>query len=674
MVYLQRISNWLVIFLIVGATEGLAATSNKVAGSAPQGSHSDAQVLPSPLNLTFQTTPPLASPNQFPFLAITTLNLPVPPSWPTDEIVNRICSASGTLADTLFRDTTLVADLNPWLISRNLIIFENATLTIAAGAILHFNPNAGIKVNPDGRLVAIGTAEQRIVMTRAPGSTSSWNGIVFDHTLKENSLEYVDMSYGDQQNQSILVQYSRLLLDHMTWNTTSKIVVEALHPSLLIKNSEFPDVNNQEVIHGEYLRNNEYFILENNRFDRPSEYRDVIDFSDCRRPGPVLEVYNNTFTGGGDDGLDLDGCDAHVEGNTFLNFHKANTSTSTSNAIATGIFNNYSPTIVVARNLFLNNDHAVLLKEDSYLIAENNVFVNCTYGAINYSEWPDRTVDPGKGAYFDGNIFWNNGVTFQNQYAQPGHTNPEIVLNRCIVPLEFHLLGTGNIDVDPQFVDPESDFHLLTISPAIGTGPNGLDMGRYVPSGASIAGEPDSVTTVTMALLSIAGPGITHYQYSVNDPTDSWSSEFSVIDNPQIELTGLQADQSYTVYVRGKNSAGRWQTEPGYATSKTWKVESASRVTRNTLAAPPRSFVLHQNAPNPFNPTTVLEFELADSRMITLKVLDGLGKEVAEIASGYFPAGRYKSIWDARNSPSGIYYARFQAGDFTQTRKMMLIK
>ncbi len=54
--------------------------------------------------------------------------------------------------------------------------------------------------------------------------------------------------------------------------------------------------------------------------------------------------------------------------------------------------------------------------------AENNVFAGCVFGAVNFGEWPDRIVDPGKGAYLDGNIFWNNGSAFENRFARPGMT------------------------------------------------------------------------------------------------------------------------------------------------------------------------------------------------------------------------------------------------------------
>jgi hypothetical protein len=589
---------------------------------------------------------------------------------------NSTLTAQNTLSDTLTGDRTLTADGNPWRVTADVIVPKDVTLTIEPGAVVYFDPSAGIKVQAGGRLVAAGTDNARITLTRTPGSSSPWDGIEFDQTMTDNLLSHVDMTYGDQQNQMILVRYSKLLIDHATWNNTTKIIIEVEHPSLLVRNSVFPDVEQQELIHGVYLRDNEYLIVDGNTFGRPSGYNDVIDFSDCRRPGPVFEVYNNVFTGGGDDALDLDGCDAHIEGNVFMNFHKANSSSSTSNALATGVFNGYSPTIVVARNVFVNNDHAVLLKEDSYMRAENNVFVNCVYGAIDYSEWPDRTVDPGKGAVLEGNIFWNNGSTFQNQFAQPGKKDPLIVMNRCDVSQDLHYLGTGNMDVDPKFVNPGAeDFHLLPDSPVRGKGPNGLDMGKFVPAGASISGEPDSVTNRTDATLTVGGPGITRYTYSVNSADGPLYGEFSVQDNPAIGLSSLTDGQSYLVYVKGKNSANRWQTEPDFTASKTWTVRvSPSGFPRSESSDRPGNFKLCQNTPNPFNPLTVIEFELPQSADVRLEVLDVLGRRVADLASGQYAAGKYKAVWDAREFPSGTYYGRFRAGDFVKTIKMSLLK
>jgi hypothetical protein len=132
----------------------------------------------------------------------------------------------------------------------------------------------------------------------------------------------------------------------------------------------------------------------------------------------------------------------------------------------------------------------------------------------------------------------------------------------------------GNLDADPVFVDPNTDFHLKSMSPAIEAGPLGLDMGAHVPAGAAICGEPDQITYRTDATLTVGGPGITDYKYCINDSNGPWIGEFSV-DTP-IVLNGLTDGQSYTVYAIGKNSAGEWrQSQDNAAVSRTWTVDTS---------------------------------------------------------------------------------------------------
>lgn len=88
----------------------------------------------------------------------------------------------------------------------------------------------------------------------------------------------------------------------------------------------------------------------------------------------------------------------------------------------------------------------------------------------------------------------------------------------------------------------------------------------------------------------------------------------------------------------------------------------------------PFSYSLSQNYPNPFNPATNFVFSLPISTDVTLKVFDMLGREVALLANGKFEAGTYRVDWDASTFTSGVYFYTLRAGDFSQTRKMILIK
>ncbi len=584
-------------------------------------------------------------------------------------------SAESPLSGTLQSDTTLTAENGPWRITGDVVVPDGVTLTIEEGTTVYFDNQTELRIEQNGRLLANGSESKRILLTRATESDGQWDGIRFYYTLQDNQLCFVDMEYGDRSRQMIHVEHSKLLIDNMTWNTTNKTVLEVNHPRLLVRDSVFPNVESVEVVHGQSLTGDEYFILDGNTFGSTTGYNDVIDFSDCKRPGPILQAYNNTFLGGGDDGLDLDGCDAHIEGNIFTNFHRDAVNPGTSSGVAMGYRFNRTTDITVVRNIFYNNDHSVLLKEDCYMLAENNVFVNNNIAAINYSEWPLRNVSPGKGADLNGNIFLNNALTFENRFSQPGFPDPVISLNRCIVPGDLHDLGAGNIDADPLFVDPEGDFHLQPGSPAVGAGPNGLDMGRYVPAGASISGEPDSVTTDTTATLTIGGPGIARYKYVINDTSGAWSDEFIITDNPVIQLNGLEDGKSYTVYVKGRNSAGTWQSLPEYATSKTWTVElDNTGIRQKNSFQTPAQFRLYQNSPNPFNPTTNIKFDLPEPAFITLTVYNLNGKKVTTLISGKYNRGAHTITWNAAGLSSGLYYVVLSAGNQTEWKKTVLLK
>lgn len=88
----------------------------------------------------------------------------------------------------------------------------------------------------------------------------------------------------------------------------------------------------------------------------------------------------------------------------------------------------------------------------------------------------------------------------------------------------------------------------------------------------------------------------------------------------------------------------------------------------------PETFVLKQNYPNPFNPTTNIEFSLSGSAFVSLKVFDILGKEVATLVNEEQSAGNYKVPFDASNLPSGTYFYTMRSGNFSQTKKLIVVK
>jgi len=90
--------------------------------------------------------------------------------------------------------------------------------------------------------------------------------------------------------------------------------------------------------------------------------------------------------------------------------------------------------------------------------------------------------------------------------------------------------------------------------------------------------------------------------------------------------------------------------------------------------SPVNDFKLSQNYPNPFNPSTIIEYSLPQYGYVTLKIYDILGREIATLINEEKPIGSYEVEFDATGLTSGIYFYRIQTPNFTQTKKMILLK
>ena len=88
----------------------------------------------------------------------------------------------------------------------------------------------------------------------------------------------------------------------------------------------------------------------------------------------------------------------------------------------------------------------------------------------------------------------------------------------------------------------------------------------------------------------------------------------------------------------------------------------------------PDSYLLNQNYPNPFNPSTIISWQLPESKFVTLKIYDVLGNEVASLINEEKPAGNFEVEFNATALSSGIYYYKLVAGDFVDVKKMILLK
>ena len=165
-------------------------------------------------------------------------------------------------------------------------------------------------------------------------------------------------------------------------------------------------------------------------------------------------------------------------------------------------------------------------------------------------------------------------------------------------------------------------------------------------------------------------------QLTVNnnwDGTPRWSPDGSKI----CYASDISSYQHFEVYIMNNNGSNisRVTYTPSTATAinPVWMPVNSS-VYVSEFSSTPEGFYLYQNYPNPFNPTTKISYQIPEPSFVTLKVYDMLGNEIKTLVNEEKPAGSYRVEFNGRELPSGIYVYKIQAGFFSQTKKMILLK
>jgi photosystem II stability/assembly factor-like uncharacterized protein len=180
------------------------------------------------------------------------------------------------------------------------------------------------------------------------------------------------------------------------------------------------------------------------------------------------------------------------------------------------------------------------------------------------------------------------------------------------------------------------------------------------------AGTP-SITTTSVCfvdesngwIVSNANIGYAGMIQHSTDGGETWMAQLTDVK----PLWSIQFLDEYTGWAVG-DSGTIYHTTNGGATF----------VEENEVDELPTGFSLSNNFPNPFNPSTKIKYSVPQSSNVIIKVFDILGSEIETLVSEEKPAGTYEIIWYAEGLPSGVYFYQLKAGDFIQTKKMVLMK
>jgi hypothetical protein len=133
--------------------------------------------------------------------------------------------------------------------------------------------------------------------------------------------------------------------------------------------------------------------------------------------------------------------------------------------------------------------------------------------------------------------------------------------------------------------------------------------------------------------------------------------------------TGLTENTTYYYRVRGYNSL----VNSNYSNEANAATAGATSVARFSSVVPDR-YSLSPNYPNPFNPTTTIEFSVPKQGVVVLTIYNALGMRIEVLLNEHLEPGYYRTQWTPRDNPSGVYFYQLRTSDFTDTKKLLLVR
>ncbi|MGQ9805656.1 MAG: T9SS type A sorting domain-containing protein [Chlorobiales bacterium] len=574
--------------------------------------------------------------------------------WTMNDLV---ANSSGTVTGTFPNYAVL----------DSVIIAPNDRLTIQAGSILTFAQN-GLVVR--GKILAIGTASAPIVFTGATALPASWRNICIEDSAVDSAcifrhciLEYATGGIACI-NSSPTIEFSTLRFNGSLTLVGESRAIQCFNSNAIIRHDSIYN-NSQNAI---TISNTSNPIIEHN----------YIANNNVRNQSPVNPI-TISFQG---------------NNSPIIRFNEIHSAAIPQPVRAGGISVGFGSNTTVQNPLIeFNYIHdcafGIVIAGATQCIVRNNRIENNTRNpnplqagsGINVNSSESAVAAPIiTGNFIKGNLW---GITIQGT-AQPNlgdlsNSNPDDDGRNTFID---NLQGTTNYALynnTSNLIRAQNNFW----------GTTDLALIQQRIWGAGDIQNPSSVIFQPFALGDISLPVelVEFFGRKTNDGVLlSWKTA-SEQNNAgfEVERKSNGTDWITLGFVRGNGTTTEAQSYSFVDKTASGKVQYRLKqldfdgqfeysVVVEVDAGLPSLFVLEQNYPNPFNPTTTIRYQLPVSSTVSLIIYDVLGKEVATLVKGRQEAGSYNLNFNASNLASGVYFYRLQAGNFVQTKKMILVK
>lgn len=179
---------------------------------------------------------------------------------------------------------------------------------------------------------------------------------------------------------------------------------------------------------------------------------------------------------------------------------------------------------------------------------------------------------------------------------------------------------------------------------------------------------PDNVVTINWSGTD-GGSGIKVYDIFASVDGNDFVAIFTDFSDSTFSFQA-DPDRAYEFYSIARDRVGNIEAAKSEADMSLMVTVS----NEEEITGLPQTYELFQNYPNPFNPSTAINFALPEQSVVTIRIYDVTGRQIATLLNESRPAGYHNIVWDAGSVASGTYFYRIQAGDFASVKKLTLVK